>query len=47
MSFKSEKQRRYLWANEPDIARRWSKEYGSKIQQAAKRRLRKGKDRKK
>lgn len=35
MPFKSEKQRRYLWANEPDIARRWSKKYGNKIQQSA------------
>jgi len=24
MPFKSEKQRRYLWANEPDIAEAWS-----------------------
>ena len=29
MPFKSEKQRRYLWANHPDIARRWTEEYGS------------------
>lgn len=29
MPFKSEKQRRYLWKNEPAIAKRWSKEYGS------------------
>lgn len=26
MPFKSEKQRRYLWANEPEIASRWSRE---------------------
>jgi len=32
MPFKSEKQRRYLWANEPEIARRWTKEHGSRIQ---------------
>ena len=27
MPFKSEKQRRYLFANEPEIAKKWSKEY--------------------
>jgi hypothetical protein len=32
MPFKSAKQRRYLWANEPEIARRWTKEHGSRIQ---------------
>ena len=31
MPFKSEKQRRYLWANEPEIARDWADTYGSKI----------------
>ena len=30
MPFKSEKQRRYLWKNEPKIAREWTKTYGSK-----------------
>ena len=30
MPFKSEKQRRYLWRNHPEIAERWSKKYGSK-----------------
>ena len=30
MPFRSEKQRRYLWANEPKIAREWTEEYGSK-----------------
>ncbi len=30
MPFQSEKQRRYLWANEPKIAKDWTKEYGSK-----------------
>jgi hypothetical protein len=30
--FKSEKQRRYLWANEPEIARDWTDTYGSRIQ---------------
>ena len=28
MPFKSEKQRRYLWANEPEIARDWTNTYG-------------------
>ena len=30
MPFKSEKQRRYLYANEPEVAKRWSKKYGDK-----------------
>jgi len=34
MPFQSEKQRRYLWANEPEIARDWTDTYGSKIQKA-------------
>jgi len=29
MPFKSEKQRKYLWAKEPEVARRWSEKYGS------------------
>tara|TARA_R100001086_G_scaffold163959_1_gene88492 strand:+ start:529 stop:684 length:156 start_codon:yes stop_codon:yes gene_type:complete len=29
MPFKSEKQRRYMWAKEPEIAKRWTKKYGS------------------
>jgi len=32
MPFKSEAQRRYLWANEPEIARDWADTYGSRIQ---------------
>jgi len=32
MPFKSEKQRRYLWANEPEVAQRWSDKYGSNPQ---------------
>ncbi|MDP6250211.1 MAG: hypothetical protein QGH26_05320 [Candidatus Pacebacteria bacterium] len=31
MPFKSEKQRRYLWKNEPKIAKEWTKTYGSKV----------------
>jgi hypothetical protein len=34
MPFKSEEQRRYLWANEPEIARDWTETYGSKIKKA-------------
>ena len=34
MPFKSEKQRKYLWANEPEIARDWTETYGSKIKKA-------------
>jgi len=34
MPFQSEKQRRYLWANEPEIARDWTDTYGSRIQRA-------------
>ena len=31
MPFKSEKQRRYLYKNEPELAKKWEKKYGSKI----------------
>ena len=31
MPFKSDKQRRYLWANAPEIARDWTDTYGSRI----------------
>ena len=34
MPFKSEKQRKYLWANEPEIARDWTDTYGNGIQAA-------------
>lgn len=30
MPFRSEKQRRWMWANKPAMAKRWSKKYGSK-----------------
>ena len=30
MPFKSEKQRRYLFKNEPAIVKKWTKKYGSK-----------------
>ena len=34
MPFKSEAQRKYLWANEPEIARDWTDTYGSGIARA-------------
>jgi hypothetical protein len=34
MPFKSEAQRRYLWAKHPEIARKWADKYGSKPQSA-------------
>ena len=34
MPFKSEKQRRFMWAKHPDIARRWTEKYGSKPKKA-------------
>ena len=30
MPFKSEKQRKYMWANEPKVAKKWTEKYGSK-----------------
>ena len=30
MPFKSEKQRKFLWANEPSVAKKWTNEHGSK-----------------
>lgn len=32
MPFKSPKQRRYLWSEHPEIAQKWTDEYGSKPQ---------------
>ena len=31
MPFRSEHQRKLLWAKHPEIAKRWTEEYGSKI----------------
>lgn len=31
MPFRSEKQRKFMWAKRPDIAKRWTEEYGSAI----------------
>lgn len=32
MPFKSEAQRKYMFAKHPEIAKRWAKEYGSAVQ---------------
>lgn len=32
MPFRSEKQRRFMFKNHPEIAKRWTKEYGAAIQ---------------
>ena len=31
MPFRSEKQRRFLWMKHPEVARRWTDKYGSKV----------------
>jgi hypothetical protein len=31
MPFRSEKQRKYLFANKPALAKKWAKKYGTKI----------------
>jgi len=41
MPFKSEKQRRWMWANEPEMARRWTKKYGNKIEESARKKRKK------
>lgn len=40
MPFRSEKQRRYMYAQHPDIAKRWSREYGDEPQPKGKRKRR-------
>ena len=32
MPFKSVKQRKWMWANKPDMAKKWTKEHSSKVQ---------------
>lgn len=40
MPFKSEKQRRYLWLHEPEIAKKWAHKYGSEgLKKAAGKRI--------
>ena len=36
MTFKSEKQRKYMWTHHPEIAKKWTKKYGSKIKKKKK-----------
>ena len=36
--FRSAKQRAYLWAKHPKLARKWTKKYGSKIRPKKKKR---------
>ena len=31
MPFRSEKQRKFMYANKPEIAKKWDKKYGGKI----------------
>lgn len=38
MPFRSKRQRAYLWAKHPDIAKRWSAEHGSRIVKKKKKR---------
>lgn len=33
MPFKSEKQRKYMWAKQPEIARKWTKKYNTTTNQ--------------
>jgi len=35
MPFVSEKQRKYLWEKESEVARKWTKKYGAKVVAAA------------
>ena len=35
MPFQSEKQKKWMWANKPEMAREWTQEYGSKIKAKA------------
>jgi hypothetical protein len=36
MPFKSAKQRRYMWKFHPELAKKWTKKYGSKIKKKKK-----------
>ena len=46
MPFKSIKQRKYMWWAHPDIAKRWTKKYGSKVVKSKKSKKKKKKARK-
>ena len=43
MPFRSEKQKKFMYSQHPDIAKKWAKKYGNKIHQteALKRKLKK------
>jgi hypothetical protein len=41
MPFRSAKQRRYMWAKHPHLAKRWTEEYGSKPQPKRKKKAKK------
>ena len=43
MPFRSKKQRKFMWAKHPDIARRWTKKYGSKVVKSKKKKKKKKK----
>ena len=36
MPFKSKKQERFLWATDPELARKWEEKYGSKLKKKRK-----------
>lgn len=36
MPFKSEKQRKYLYATKPKLAKKWTKKYGTRIKRGKK-----------
>lgn len=38
MPFKSKRQRSWMWANKPSMAKSWTKKYGSKIKGSKKKR---------
>lgn len=41
MPFRSEKQRKYLWAKHPTVARDWTEKYGSKIKNPKRKKVKK------
>lgn len=45
MPFKGQKQRKWMWANEPEMAERWTKEEKRKRSQSKKSKKRTGKRR--
>jgi hypothetical protein len=43
MPFRSIKQRKYMYATHPEIAKRWTKKYGSKIKPTKRKNVGRGK----